>query len=256
MLFVGGCAAGAIGGLLGIGGGVVLMPLLRFVIGLSPAHAAGACIVAVFCTTAGGSYRHYRQGNLRLRPLIPIIITGTVTTIVFSLLFQSLSRHERWLDLGIGLVFSLIAMHMVYEGLCGKERVSTEPQSNQIGGSLIQKFTIGGLAGILPGLLGIGTGMILVPAFNIWLRSSIKVAVASSLACFCMFALVSSVFKYHQGFVDLEIVLPACIGTLLGANLGAVLNKHFTSRLVKTLFGFTFTYVAIKFILSCFEVKL
>jgi uncharacterized membrane protein YfcA len=64
MLFGGGLLAGTLGGLLGIGGGIVLMPMLRFLVGLSPAHAAGTCILAVFFTTLGGSYRHYKQGNV------------------------------------------------------------------------------------------------------------------------------------------------------------------------------------------------
>ncbi|MGD2154300.1 MAG: TSUP family transporter, partial [Gemmatimonadales bacterium] len=67
LLLSGGLLAGALGGLLGIGGGIVLMPLLRFVIGLEPAYAAGTCVVAVFFTTLGGSYRHYRLGHLNVR---------------------------------------------------------------------------------------------------------------------------------------------------------------------------------------------
>jgi len=250
LLFLGGCLAGTIGGLLGVGGGVVLMPLLRFVVGLSPAHAAGTCIVAVFCTTAGGSFRHYRQGNLRLRPLIPIITAGTISTVAFSFLFRVLSQHEPWLDLGIGLVFTLIAGRMIVEGLPPHNRVSAESKTHDIGGNRLQQTTIGGLAGALPGLLGIGTGAILVPAFHYWLKASIKVAVATSLACFCTFALVSSLFKYGQGYVVLDIALPVSLGALLGANLGAILNKRFTPGLVKLLFGMMFIYVALKFILS------
>ena len=87
ILFMGGFLAGALGGLLGIGGGIVLMPMLRFLVGLSPAYAAGTCVLAVFFTTLGGSYRHYKLGNVNLRSITPIMISGALATAIFSYAF-------------------------------------------------------------------------------------------------------------------------------------------------------------------------
>ena len=92
-LLPGGLLAGALGGLLGIGGGIVLMPVLRFGVGLSPALAAGTCILAVFFTTLGGSYRHYRLGHVELRSIIPIILSGPQACGLFSLLFSYLAQR-------------------------------------------------------------------------------------------------------------------------------------------------------------------
>lgn len=115
---ISGLLAGALGGLLGIGGGIVLIPFLRFYVGLSPSHAAGTCVLAAFCTTLSGSYRHYRLGHIDVRSIRPVIAAGVTATIVFSLLFLQVVRFERWLDLGTGLVFSLIAARMILEGIC------------------------------------------------------------------------------------------------------------------------------------------
>jgi uncharacterized membrane protein YfcA len=251
MLLGGGLLAGTLGGLLGIGGGIVLMPMLRFIVGLSPAHAAGTCILAVLFTTLGGSYRHHKMGNISILSIVPVMISGALATVIFSFLFLYLSTRERWLDLGIGLVFSLISIRMVAEGIPGliKERENRETD-NKIKGSLVRKISIGSLAGALPGLLGIGTGVILVPAFTYILSAPIKVAMASSLTCFSLNALISSGFKYWQGFIDLSVVLPICLGTLIGANLGAMLNRSFSSRALKLLFGLLFSYVSLRFILS------
>ncbi len=251
MLFAGGLLAGALGGLLGIGGGIVLMPILRFMVGLSPAHAAGTCILAVFFTTLGGSYRHYRIGHVNFRSLAIIMIAGALATVIFSIVFLYLSTRERWLDLGIGLVFSLISARMIVEGIRGLTRKAEKREAgNEIKGSLLQKISIGSMAGALPGLLGIGTGVILVPAFTYILNAPIKVAMAASLTCFSINAFISSAFKFWQGFIDLNVALPICMGTLLGANLGAKLNKSFPSSTLRLIFGLMFSYVSLKFILS------
>jgi len=250
-LLAGGLVAGTVGGLLGIGGGVVLMPILRFFVGLSPAHAAGVCILAVFFTTLGGSYRHYRLGSVNVRSLAPIILAGFVATVVSSLLFLYLTTNERWLDLGIGVVLSIISLRMIAEGIPGLVRKrGRETIGNAIEGTLAQKVSVGFVAGTLPGLLGIGTGAILVPTFVYVFSAPIKVAMASSLTCFSVNALTSSAFKYWQGFVDLNLAWPICVGTLLGANLGARLNRWFSSRVLRFMFGLVFSYVALKFVLS------
>jgi uncharacterized membrane protein YfcA len=76
----------------------------------------------------------------------------------------------------------------------------------------------------------------------------------ASLACFSVNALISSGFKYLQGFTDLSVALPMCLGALLGANLGAKLNKRFSSGSLRLAFGLVFCYVSLKFILLFFEV--
>jgi uncharacterized membrane protein YfcA len=257
LLFLGGVLAGTVGGLLGIGGGVVLMPMLRFVVGLTPARAAGICILAVFFTTLGGSYRHYKLGNLKIRSIIPVIIAGALATALFSLVFLYLSTRERWLDLGMGLVFSLVSIRMILEGIPGAiKKYDVEKANKEMKGSLLQKISIGSIAGALPGLLGIGTGVILVPAFTFMLGAPIKTAMASSLMCFSANAAISSTFKYGQGFIDLSMALPICLGTLLGANLGALLNKRSSSNALKVIFGLVFLYVSLKFTLSFFEMRI
>lgn len=254
ILLGGGFLAGTLGGLLGIGGGIVLMPMLRFIVGLPPAQAAGTCVLAVFFTTLGGSYRHYRLGNVNLRSITPIMIAGALATVIFSFVFLYFSTRERWLDLGIGLVFILISFRMIAEGIPGLIKKDEDKNTgNEIKGSLLQKISIGSLAGALPGLLGIGTGVILVPAFTYILNAPIKIAMASSLTCFSVNAFISSVFKYFQGFINLGVALPICLGTLLGANLGARLNKSFSSSILRLAFGLVFAYVSIKFILSFAE---
>ncbi|MCK4658959.1 MAG: sulfite exporter TauE/SafE family protein [Phycisphaerae bacterium] len=250
-VLVSGLAAGTLGGLLGIGGGIILVPFLRFCVGLSPAQAAGTCVVAVFCTTLSGSYRHHKLGHVNIKSTLPVIAAGVVATSVFSILFLWAAKQEHWLDLGTGLVFSLISARMILEGLFdARRKTARQVDTNQIRGPLLHKVAIGTAGGVLPGLLGIGTGGIMVPAFTLILKAPIKTAVGCSLTCFSANALISSAFKFSQGFVNLAVAGPACAGTLVGAYLGATLNRKFPPAALKIIFGVTFAYVSLKFILS------
>jgi uncharacterized membrane protein YfcA len=257
ILIITGFFAGVLGGLLGIGGGIVIMPILRLFVGLSPALAAGTCIVAVFFTTLGGSFRHYKLGHINFKSIAPVIIAGAISTIVFSLIFLYFTKRQRWLDLGTGLTFSLVSVRMIVEGWAQlQKRKAEETGANEIQGSLLGKFVIGGVAGILPGFLGIGTGAVLVPTFALILGAPIKIAIGSSLTCFCANAFLSSIFKFFQGFTVLELAVPLCIGALIGSNIGAILNKHFPSAVLKIMFGMVFLYVSFKYILLFFGAAL
>jgi uncharacterized membrane protein YfcA len=248
-LIFGGFAGGALGGLLGIGGGILIMPLLRFVIGLEPAQAVGTCVIAVFFTTLGGSLRHFSLGHIHLRSIVPTIVAGVVSTLVFSIFFLYISDKSFWLDAAMGAVFLLVALRMLWEGASEYIRKAPASQSDgDIQGTLTSKVMIGTAAGILPGILGIGTGAVLVPSFAFALGAPIKVAIGSSLACFSLNALVSSIFKLIQGFVQFEVLLPLCAGTLIGSRFGASLNGRFSSPLLKLAFGFFFGCMAYKYL--------
>ena len=115
-------------------------------------------------------------------------------------------------------------------------------------GSVPHKVTVGVAAGVLPGLVGIGTGGILVPAFTVLLAAPIRTAMAASLACFCGNAAVSAGCKLAQGYLDLEVALPICLGTLVGAGLGVALNLRLPSRGLRLIFGLLFLIIAGRFL--------
>lgn len=244
-----GFSAGLLGGLLGIGGGIILMPVLRFCIGLSPAAAAGTTVAAVFCTTLGGGIKHYRLGHVPLRDLLPVIFSGAASTLVFSVLFIQLARRGPWLDFGIGCVFSILSLRIIWDIVSNRYGDPDDALSTStIQGTMAGKVILGGIAGILPGLFGIGTGAVLVPAFRYFFKKPVKVAIGSALVCFCANALISAVMKYTQGYVDPGPALPICLGCLAGSQLGAVINHRAPSRMLMLLFGLAFLWVSAQFI--------
>jgi hypothetical protein len=251
VLLIIGFSAGLLGGLLGIGGGIILMPVLRFFIGLSPAAAAGTTVAAVFITTLGGGIKHYRLGHVPLRGLLPVIISGAVSTLFFSILFLQLARRGHWLDLGIGCVFSILSLRIIWDIVSKKNDVPDDMLSTgTIHGTAAGKVVLGGIAGILPGLFGIGTGAVLVPAFRYFFGNPVKVAIGSALVCFCANAFISAGIKYAQGYVDPGPAVPICLGCLAGSQLGAVINHRAPSRMLMLLFGLVFLWVSAQFIIT------
>ena len=255
ILITAGMMAGMLGGLLGIGGGILIMPILRFGIGLDPAFAAGTCIVAVFFTTLGGSLEHFKLGHIDIRSILPVMIAGLLSSLAFSLLFVHFTEKDLWLDMATGVIFSWVALLMLWEGITDyRHKAYKEDPGTRIQGSMLGKISIGGVAGIFPGLLGIGTGAVLVPAFSFALNAPVKIAIGSSLACFSLNALISATMKFSQGFVQIPILVPLCIGTLIGARFGATFNERFSSPLLKILFGAVFVYVACKYLMVIGEI--
>jgi uncharacterized membrane protein YfcA len=248
LLGLGGMAAGILGGLLGIGGGILIMPILRFGLGLGPGEAAGTCVVAVFFTTLGGSVEHFELGHVHIRSLMPVMGSGLVSALLFSTLFVYLPHRDIWLDGAIGLVFSLVSLRMVWEGISQYLARRSEVQWGPVvKGSLFSKVAIGAAAGLLPGLLGIGTGAVLVPAFSFALNAPMKIAIGSSLACFSLNALASSTAKLLQGAVQIHLLAPLCLGTFMGSRMGGRLNARFAPPSLKILFGMVFALVAVKY---------
>ncbi len=126
----------------------------------------------------------------------------------------------------------------------------------EIRSRILTKTGVGILAGATPGLLGIGSGAILVPAFILLSGYSIKSAIGPSLTCFCVNAFLSSSFKLVQGYAVIQTALPLCLGALIGSNMGAVINRHFPSSLLKIIFGIAFLCIASKYIWMFMGVKL
>jgi uncharacterized membrane protein YfcA len=256
-LMLTGVASGFIGGLLGLGGGILLMPVLRFALDIPAMEAAGISIFGVFFVTISGSYRHYKLGHINLPSLMPVIITGAFSSLFFSLAFRKMAGHAEWIDFAIGIVFFIVAARMIRAGL--RKRMGREgftKDNNMLPGTALQKGLIGAIAGAIPGFLGIGTGAILVPAFSFTLKAPIKVAIGSSLACFTINALVSAVMKWHQGFIDFSVALPLSLGAVLGATIGSTVNKSIPSSALKFIFGIAFLYASSKFIFSSWGIKI
>ncbi|MCX8172376.1 MAG: sulfite exporter TauE/SafE family protein [Archaeoglobaceae archaeon] len=248
-LFITGIVAGTFGGLLGLGGGFIMLPALSFLFDYPLTKAVGTTITAVVFTAFSGTLRHLKMKNVDLRTAKLISLTGSLGAIAGSLSFLFLSERLWFLNLLMGIVFLYTSLRMLKESLT-KEVLEQENELTL--GFKREKVFLGFFVGLLVGLLGLGGGFILVPGFVYIFGFTMKLAVGTSLASFLSMATVSSLFKLYQGVVDILAVLFLGFGAMIGAQLGAKLLYKTTSRIIKALFGLTFLYISMNFLLRVF----
>ncbi|MDH7500748.1 MAG: sulfite exporter TauE/SafE family protein [candidate division NC10 bacterium] len=183
ILFVVGLLAGGLGGLLGIGGCVLMMPACRFGFQFSPALAVGTTLTAVVFTAGSGAWKHTRMGNVDWASVLPISISGVIGVLIGSWIFTYLVPYGKVIDLIVGLAFIWAALRMLYEGLF--RRQVPQMEGKQVPGTTVAKASTGGIIGTLTGIIGLGGGYALVPSLVYALKSPMKIAIGTSLVFTC-----------------------------------------------------------------------
>ncbi|MGC8933136.1 MAG: sulfite exporter TauE/SafE family protein [Candidatus Methanodesulfokora sp.] len=248
-----GLLAGVLGGLLGTGGCVIMLPALIFLFNYNIPVAIGTVTAAVVVTTTSGAIGHIRMKNVDYKTTKMVAVAGAVGAALGCYIFTILAGNIRAFNLILGLAFIYVSIRMVYEGI--RKFVGTTA-GNEIPGDKTRKGVIGFFVGVLTGVIGPGGGYALVPSFIYLLNAPVKLAVGTSLASFISMAAVSGIVKIAQGYVDVIAALSLGAGTAIGAQIGAKLVPKTPSWAIKLLFGLVFLYVSLKFILSAFGVRI
>ena len=249
-----GLLAGVVGGLLGTGGCALIMPVIRFGFHFDPAIAVGTTLTAVVFTAGSGAVQHLRMKNVDRTTALQVGFSGVAGVIIGSLVFGYIKPYGNLIDLIIGIAFIIVSLRMLYEGLLGK--TPPPPAGSAMPGTPASKTLLGSSIGFLTGIIGLGGGYALVPAFLYFLRAPMKLAIGTSMAAFVWMALVGSMFKIYQGVVDIPVAITLGVGALVGAIYGAKLVARFNSNLLKALFGFLFLYVSLKYIFLYFGIAI
>jgi uncharacterized membrane protein YfcA len=252
VLLITGFFAGTLGGLLGIGGCVIIMPVIRFGFDFPPTVMVGTSLAAVVFTSASGAWNNWRISNVDNITTLTFATSGVIGIIIGSAVFASIARYETLLDLLIGLAFLWPALRMLNEGLFPKR--TPESVETTVPGSRMAKATIGSSVGLLTGITGLCGGYALVPLSVYALKSHMKIAIGTSLASFFWFALLGAAIKYYEGFVDVSAAITLGTTAAIGAAYGVRLMQKLNTRVLKLIFGVIITYVSIKYILLYFGI--
>jgi hypothetical protein len=259
--------AGVVGSLLGLGGGVVVVPALTLLFGVPIRLAIGASIISIIATSSGAAVAYVRDGlaNLRVGMFLEIgttvgaitgayiagVVDARVLFVVFGLVL-SLSalqmfrrRHavvgtdvppDRWAD--------RLRLHDAFYDEATDSVVPYRVTHTRIGLSLMY------VAGAVSGMLGVGSGSLKVPSMDLAMHLPMKVSTATSNFMIGVTAAASAGVYFVRGDIQPLIAGPVALGILVGATAGARLLPRIQSSSVRVLFVVVLLAVAVQMLLK------
>jgi len=252
--------AGLLGALTGLGGGIVVIPVLVLLFHIDIHYAMGASLISVIATSSGAAAAYLREGYTNLRigmfletaavtgafigALLIAVISTTLLTIVFCfVLFFSayLTMHRKEED-------DILAPSHTWGTFLKLD--GTYPLQNRLQEYHVQHVPLGlflmGIAGVLSGLLGIGSGALKVLAMDQALRLPYKVATTTSNFMIGITAAVSAGIYFSHGFINPAISFPVMIGVTGGSLFGARILSKINIRTLRIIFSIVICLIAIQ----------
>lgn len=254
--------AGFLGALTGLGGGVVIVPMLSLVFGMDLRYAVGASLISVIATSSGAAAAYVKEGytNLRVGMFLEVATTigalagaylaGWIPGSVIAVLFGVVLLHSAWHSLrprpemlvsGPGDRFAawlrLAGSYPTPEGPCAYE-VTGVPQG----------FGIMLVAGALSGLLGIGSGAVKVLAMDRIMRLPFKVSTTTSNFMIGVTAAASAGVYLSRGYIDPGLAMPVMLGVLAGSLAGTRVLMRSEPRRLRLVFGGVIVVLAVEMI--------
>jgi uncharacterized membrane protein YfcA len=268
VLTVGGISliAGFRGSLLGLGGGLIVVPALTLLLHVDIRLAIGASIVSVIATSSGAAAAYVRDRLANIRVAMFLELGTTLGAITGAYLAGIL--HARFLFILFGLILGYSAIAMIRGRKRGEEEAVPGPWArvlrlrssyfdDAVGEEIVYqpvRARIGlGLmyiAGTVSGLLGIGSGALKVPAMDLAMELPIKVSTATSNFMIGVTAAASAGVYFSRGQIDPFIAAPVAIGVLGGAFVGSQTLGRIGSRSVRIVFVVVLVVIALQMLIK------
>jgi uncharacterized membrane protein YfcA len=253
LLALSGLAAGAFGAMLGLGGGILIVPILTLGFGLPLSAAVGTSLVCVIATSTGAAAVNVRAGRADVRLGITLG-AGTVVGALTGALVAGL-LPERVVAALFAALLGYTAIAMLRRLLGGDtdavETSNEDPAAGDGPGAPAYRShrvaaALGGsfVAGNVSGLLGVGGGIVTVPLVHVLMGAPMRVAVATSNFMIGITAAAGAYAYLFRGDVDPRQAAPMVVGVALGAALGASLGSRIRARWLTVAFVIVVAYVA------------
>jgi uncharacterized membrane protein YfcA len=252
-IFVVSVAAGLIGALAGVGGGILVIPVLTIGFGIDIRLAVGASIVSVIATSSGAATAYVRDRMTDMRVGMFLELATTSGAVSGALLAAAVSPAFLYVLLGAVMLLSAASQvarlgeETPPEGppsaLAARLRLTSSYPDRRLGREVSYTarrvplgFGLMWIAGVVSGLLGIGSGILKVLAMDVAMRLPMKVSSATSNFMIGVTAAASAGIYLGRGDVDPRIAGPVALGVLAGALVGARLLQHISNRSVRLVF--------------------
>lgn len=260
--------AGFLGSLLGLGGGIIIIPTLTLLLGIDIKYAIGASIVSVIATSSGSAIAYLRDKITNVRVGMFLEIATTIGALTGAFIAGLVNTKYLYLIFGLLLLYSALNMFKKIK----KEELRTEftphPLANKLklSGSyydqalskevaynatgIYKGFGMMYVAGIISGLLGIGSGIFKVMAMDTFMKLPMKVSTATSNFMIGVTAAASAGIYLTRGYIDPKIAAPVALGVLMGATIGTKVMQRLKSATLRMIFIPVLLYVSIEMIVK------
>jgi uncharacterized membrane protein YfcA len=261
VVWAGSLAAGFLGALTGLGGGVVIVPLLTLGLGVDMHYAVGASLVSVIATSSGAASAYVKEGftNLRIGMLLEVatsfgaiagaMLAGHISTGALAVVFGIVLLSSAWLasrppQREAPAPPDPLARRLRLDG----EYPSLDGVRHYHVRGLPAGFGLMFLAGGLSGLLGIGSGAAKVLAMDRVMRIPFKVSTTTSNFMIGVTAAASAGVYLNRGYIDPELAAPVMLGVLIGSLAGARLLAVSRAASLRKVFGLVVAALAFEMI--------
>ena len=260
ILFIGAIFAGFLGALTGLGGGVVVIPLLTLGFGVDMRYAIGAALVTSIASSSGAAAAYIKEGITNVRIGMFLEIATTIGAVVGAVIAIWMDKKYIAIIFGCVLIFSAIRSiakkddNIDYSAPGDKlgevfKLNGSYPTANGVVNYNVRNvaggFSLMTLAGILSGLLGIGSGALKVLAMDTAMKMPFKVSTTTSNFMVGVTAAASAVVYLQRGYIDPGLALPIVVGVLLGAFLGSKILPKANVKKLRLLFSVVIFVLAV-----------
>jgi hypothetical protein len=250
LVFAGSVGAGFLGALTGLGGGVVIVPMLTLVFGIDLRYAIGASLVSVIATSSGAAAAYVREGFSNIRVGLFLEIATSLGALMGAALAAHVSTSAIAIVFGVVLLYSAISANeksrpaAVVNGaktLGARLRLNgTYPLDGGLKRYEVRRVPLGFAlmagAGTLSGLLGIGSGAVKVLAMDRAMGLPFKVSTTTSNFMIGVTAAASAGIYLARGYIDPGLAMPVMLGVLAGAMLGSKVLVRARVSLLRNVF--------------------
>jgi uncharacterized protein len=255
--------AGLLGSLTGLGGGVIIVPLLALAFGVDIRYAIGASLVSVIATSSGAAAAYLKEGYSNMRVGMFLEIATTIGAVCGAYLATRIPTAA------IAIIFGLVLLYSAWTSLAQPPEL-TAPDTGRFARLLRLDghyptpegdrayhvtgvpagFSLMWIAGVLSGLLGIGSGAVKVLAMDRAMRIPFKVSTTTSNFMIGVTAAASAGIYLRRGYLDPGMAMPVMLGVLAGALVGARILPHAKVRTLRIVFSIAISAVAVEMILQ------
>src|SRR6202045_2503131 len=261
--------AGLLGALTGLGGGVVIVPALVLLFHVDLRYAIGASLISVIATSSGAAVSYVREGFSNVRIGMFLEVATTLGAVAGAYLTTRVSTRA------IGIIFGITLLYSAWSGFRRQHDVASHPpnalaeklrlsgdypaengRKAYIAQNVPAGFAIMWIAGILSGLLGIGSGAVKVLAMDHAMKLPFKVSTTTSNFMIGVTAAASAGIYLSRGYIDPGIAMPVMLGVLGGSLVGARILAGATVRSLRLVFAVVIGFLAVEMIYNGFAGKI